>query len=119
MAMDKINSSPLTQPNLLDRFKVGGKGKEGSEQAPGVHTRAQDGPPPADTAEISDTAHQLMDLRATVDIGRLAIQNEPDVRAEQVAMAKKRLEQGYYNSQKVQDEVAGILSNVFTKMDEL
>ncbi len=119
MAMDKINGSPLTQPGILDRFQVNGKGKDESERTLGKNNGTHGGPAPSDTAEISDNAHQLMDLRAAVDVGRLAIQNAPDVREDKIAEARKRLEQGFYNSPVVQDQVAGVLGNVLTKMDEL
>lgn len=119
MAMDRINGSPLTNPSILDRFQVNGKDKEDEKKTQESNSGIHHSPAPADTAEISDTAHQLMDLRATVDIGRLAIQNEPDVRQDRVAEAKIRLEQGYYNSPVVQDKVAGILNDVLTKMDKI
>jgi len=95
MAMDRINGSPLTNPSILDRFQVNGKGKEDAEKTQESNNGTSHMPAPADTADISDTAHQLMDLRATVDVGRLAIQKEPDVREDKVEEAKRRLEQGY------------------------
>ena len=119
MAMDNINGSPLMRPGMLDRFQVGGKDKKESDKSGEVNSTEQSTSLPSDRAEISDTAHKLMDLRAAVDVGRAALANEPDVRDDKVAEAKKRLEQGYYNSQVVQDELAGILGKVLGKMDEL
>ncbi len=117
MSMDKINGSPLMRPELLDRFKVDKKDTEDSEKPSAMNTSNQAAP--ADRAEISDTAHQLMDLRAAVDVGRMSLDNIPDVREDKVAEAKKRLEQGYYNSSVVKDEVAASLASLFGKMDEL
>ena len=118
MSMDKINGSPLHRPGILDRFQVSKKDDEGTENGAKVSdSRAQS--VPADKAEISDTAHQLMDLRAAVDVGRAALAETPDVREERVMEAKKRMEQGYYNSQVVQDKLAGILGNVLNKLDEI
>ncbi len=119
MSMDKINGSPLMRSGLLDRFKVDNKEKEGSEKASSLNTDDRPSVIPADRAEISDTAHQLMDLRAAVDVGRSTLESLPDVREDKVAEAKKRMEQGYYNSQVVKDELAGALAKVFGKMDEL
>lgn len=118
MSMDKINGSPLMRPGLLDRFKVDKKDTEGSSEKPSAMNTSNQAAP-ADHAEISDTAHQLMDLRAAVDVGRVSLESIPDVREDKVAEAKKRLEQGYYNSQVVQDEVASSLATLFGKMDEL
>ncbi len=119
MAMDGIKGSGLTNPSILDRFQVNGKSTDNADKAKGTQDGIHKGTVPADTAEISDTAHQLMDLRATVDIGRVAIANEPEVREEKIAQARQRLEEGYYNSQMVTDKVAGILGNVLNKIDEL
>ncbi len=119
MSMDKINGSPLMRPGLLDRFKVGNKEKEESEKTSNLSTSDRATPAPADHAEISDTAHQLMDLRAAVDVGRASLDALPDVREERVAEVKKRLDQGYYNSQVVQDKLAATLAQVLEKMDEL
>ena len=119
MSMDKINGSPLMRPGLLDRFKVGNKEKNGTETTSAINSDERSGAKPSDRAEISDTAHKLMDLRAAVDAGRASLENIPDVREDRVAEAKKRLEQGYYNSQVVQDKLAGTLVKVLGKIDEL
>ena len=108
------------RPGRLDRFKVDNKEKEESEKSPGVSPgNSTAASAPADRAEISETAHQLMDLRAAVDVGRTALEGIPDVREDKIAQVKKRLEQGYYNSQVVQDELTSTLANVLGKMDEL
>jgi len=119
MSMDKINGSPLMRPGLLDRFKVGNKEEKSTDASPSVSSGDRPATRPADKAEISDTAHQLMDLRAAVDVGRVALEAIPEVREDRVAEAKKRLEQGYYNSQVVQDKLAGNLAKVLGKIDEL
>lgn len=119
MSMDKINGSPLMRPGLLDRFKVDKKENEGADKPSTSNSADSPTTAPADRAEISDTAHQLMDLRAAVDVGRVSLEGVPDVRQDRVAEAKKRLEQGYYNSQVVKDEVAGTLAKVLGKMDEI
>jgi Anti-sigma-28 factor, FlgM len=119
MAMEKINGSPLMRPGVLDRFQVGKKDKDDKAKSGGVNTSNVPDHVPADKAEISDTAHQLMDLRAAVDVGRAALESVADVREDKVAEAKKRVEQGYYNSQVVQDELAETLSKVLGNMDEI
>ena len=116
MSMDKINGSPLMHPGLLDRFKVDNKETEGSEKPSTLNSGDRPAQSPADRAEISDTAHQLVDLRAAVDVGRISLEAIPDVREDKVAEAKKRLEQGYYNSQVVKDEVAGTLPRFWGRL---
>ncbi len=118
MAMDKINGAPLNQPGILDRFQVSDKKKD-SEKAGQLNSSGKSVPTPADRAEISDTAHQLMDLRAAVDVGRAALEGVPEVRDEKIVEVKKRLQQGYYNSQVVQDDLAGILGKVLGNLDNI
>ncbi|MCP4293675.1 MAG: hypothetical protein GY780_17750 [bacterium] len=117
--MDRINGPSLNQAGMLDRFKVDQKNKESVEKSHSDHSHSTAATPPADRAEISDTAHQLMDLRAAVDVGRAAMDREPEVREDKIAQAKMRLEQGFYNSQEVQDIVNGALGKVLEKLDEI
>lgn len=121
MAMDKINGSPLTRAGGLDPFAGTGRSEKDSkaESQPGTAAGPARNFKPADTMEISDAAHRLVDLRAAVDTGRQALEALPDVRTEKVEEARKRLHQGFYNSQAVRDEVAAKLGSVIQKMEEL
>jgi hypothetical protein len=121
MAMDKINGSPLARPGGLEKFlgtarseKDDKADKPGSEAAAGTRSA-----PPADTMEISDAAHRLVDLRQAVETGRKAMDALPDIREDKVEEARKRLAQGYYNSPEVVDKIAGKLGSVFSKIEEI
>lgn len=121
MAMDKINGSPLIRPGGLEQFlgtarseKDGKAGAAGGDRS-GASSEAK----PADTMEISEAAHRLVDLRQAVDTGRNALQALPDVREDKVAEVRERLHQGYYNSQEVRDKVAEKLGSVFSSLDAL
>ena len=121
MGMDKINGSSLNGTSGLDKFlgtarnaadkKAEANAAEGQASAPKAK--------PADTMEISDAAHRLVDLRQAVETGRTAIEALPDIRQDRVEEARKRLHQGYYNSPEVRDKIAEQLGSVFQKMDEL
>lgn len=121
MGMDKINGSSVTGSNGLDKFLgTARSNKEKKAEANGTEgsispARAQ----PADTMEISDTAHRLVDLRLAVETGRNAIDALPDIRMDKVEEARKRMHLGYYNSPEVLDKIAEQLGSVFAKMDEL
>lgn len=117
MAMDKINGSPMPRSGMLDRLKVGNQGSGGESKTQSASKSDSPTGLPGDRAEISDTAHQLMDLRATMEVGRAALASTPDVREERVAEAKKRLEQGFYNSTVVQDKVAAALQKIFSGLE--
>ena len=121
MAMDKINGSPLIRPGGVDKF-LGTARSEKDQNAELEKTENGNGPPkakPADTMEISDAAHQMVDLRRAVDTGRTAIEALPETREDKVAEAKKRIHQGFYNSTEVRDKIADHLGSVLSKMDEL
>lgn len=119
MGMDRINSGlPFVKPQALDKFQIGKKEQANSGHSTGASASEGAATPTTDEAQISETAHQLMDLRAAVDVGRAALEGLPEVREDKLAEVRQRLEQGYYNSPLVQDKVSGILSGVLQKMDE-
>lgn len=66
-----------------------------------------------DKAEISDRAHEILDLRAAVDAGRDVLLSIPEVREDRVAEVRARLAQGFYNSGEVRDKVAGRVADMF------
>lgn len=121
MAMDKINGSPLVRPGGLEKF-LGTARSEKDDKADRTGSEgvaATRNAPPADTMEISEAAHRLVDLRQAVETGRKAMEALPEIREDKVEEARKRLAQGYYNSPEVMDKVATKLGSVFEKIDEL
>jgi len=120
MAMNRIDNSSLIRPGNLDQYKGTAKSdKDGKAPAIDKNLGTTQQLPTTDKAEISDAAHRLVELRKDVDTGRDRIEALPDIREEKVALAKKRLEQGFYNSTQVQGEIAEKLGSVFSKMDEI
>jgi len=120
MALNNINNSPLTRPGNLYQYKGTAKtDKDGKTEAPDPRLSATPPVKTTDKAEISDAAHRLIELRKDVDTGRDSIEALPDIRQDKVDQAKKRLEQGFYNSVEVQGKIAEKLGSVFTKMDEI
>jgi anti-sigma28 factor (negative regulator of flagellin synthesis) len=122
MAMDRINDQNLIRQGLVDKYKGtqrskdAGKGGQGQEAAQNNPTRSVK---PADSVQISEAARKMVDLREAVDTGRTAMENLPEIREDKVAQARQRLEQGFYNSTEVKQEVAGKLSQVIDEMDQL
>ncbi len=121
MGMDKIIGSPLSQPGALDKFQGTGRSekKETSATEQGLGGETPNVANQGDKAEISATAHRLMDLRQAVDTGRTAIAGLPELRENKLAEARERLASGYYQSDEVQEELAAKLDGVFRKMDAL
>ena len=121
--MDRINSQNLVRPGLVDKYKGAQRSDSAqqadTEQATGLEKSNTRPTIPADSADISEAARKMVDLRAAVDTGRMALEELPDVRDEKVALARKRLEQGFYQSAEVQGEVAAKLGNVLKQMDDL
>ena len=121
MGMDKIGSFPSLGRRLLDRFQKtdtdvepgtgkAGETPSGNKPANSLH---------ADRAEISGKAREMIKLRDVVDAGRHAIEETPEVRPDRVAEVKSRLNRGYYQSVRVNDDVADRLEGVFNKIDDL
>lgn len=120
MAMNPINNTPLQRQGAIDAFN----GAQRRDDKNGRNV-GEDGALPAraeraaDKAEISDTAHRLVELRRTLDEGRLAAASEPDVRQDRIEAVRQRLAQGFYNSVEVQAKVAEGVDQVFRSIDEL
>lgn len=62
--------------------------------------------------QISSEARQLLQLKDLMDVGRKALEREPEVREEKVRQVKARLEAGVYQTQGIRDEVAHRLSSI-------
>ena len=120
MAMNNINGSQPYSPSLVDKFAGTPQAQERAGEAVADKDKAtarqlRSG----DKAEISDAARNLMDLRQAIDAGRAAMEALPDIRQDKVDEAKTRLDQGYYNSVEVRDQVAERLQRVIEDMDQL
>ena len=119
MAMNPINNSPHLRQGVIDAFQGTQRRDEAGSRAESGAPRAAGTESLADKAEISATAHRLVDLRRTLEVGRAAAAQEPDVRRERVDEVRERLAQGYYNSVEVLAKVAGGVDKVIRGIDEL
>ena len=116
MTMNKINASALTQSQLLEQYSRTRENKSssfaGSQNISGLPTPAATQPAKGDHAEISETAHKLVDMREALDVGRAAVGSEPEARADRIALARERIDSGFYQSAEVRDRVAGKLESL-------
>lgn len=121
MSMERINGSPVLQQGILDSARQKDKVETNSKQDAQNADIASTGVAPAsgDTAQISDTAHRLMELRSAVDVGRASMAALPEVREDKIAQARERLQSGFYNSAEVRDKIANGVDAVFRGMDKL
>jgi hypothetical protein len=119
MAMSKLGGSPFVQPHQLDKYTRAGQQSRAPQrqqpQQPGTEPVER----PQDQALISDKAKKLIELRATVEAGREAIAQAPDLRTDKVATVQDRLARGFYHSLEVHREVAGRVGAVIDKIDSL
>jgi hypothetical protein len=119
MAMIKLSGSQFVQPHHLDKYTRADKQSHvpnRQQPAPaesGSTERAQD------QAMISDKAKKFIELRATLQAGREALTQVPELRSDRVASAKERLARGFYNSLDVHRHVAGRVGAVIDKIDSL
>lgn len=120
MTLNRIDHSNLISQAGLERFKEAqrrdGTGQKNNEPTPAAGAVRSDR---QDTAEISDTARRLMEIRQALDSGREAVETLPDLRDRKVAEAKARLVKGYYHSAEVTNDVAEKLNRTFDAIDEL
>ncbi len=123
MAMDRIQGPNLTRQGALKGFRNTQQTDNqhlGGDTAPaGAPSDGGKAAPTRDQAVISQAGRQLVDLRQAVDTGRAALEALPDVRQQKVDQARKRLDQGFYQSPAVREEVAGKLSGVLAALDKL
>jgi hypothetical protein len=110
MTMNKIDTSGMTQSNLVDGYHQVQPNKDRPGSKEFSQHRAQ--PSFSDHAQISDDARRLVDLRQAVDVGRAAVERASEVRDERVAQVRERLESGFYQSTEVRERVAERISGL-------
>ncbi len=123
--MDKITGSPILHQGLLEsnRQREQIETDKTRETRLGVvddDKKAKSlAPASGDTAQISATAHRLMALRQAVEAGRTALAMMPETRAEKVAQARERLENGFYDSDSVREKTAAGVEETLRGLDKL
>ncbi|MFN2372008.1 MAG: flagellar biosynthesis anti-sigma factor FlgM [Candidatus Krumholzibacteriia bacterium] len=118
--MNPITTSLHLRQGVIDAFQGTQRRDETArEEAAAAAARGAGTEPVRDRAEISATAHRLVELRRTLDQGLAAAGAEPDIRQDKVAAARERLAQGFYNAVEVRDTVAGGVARVIAGIEEL
>ena len=114
MSVNKLDNNVMNQAHLVDSYARTRPSRGDGVASPkdtGNHLPAPAGGS-ADTADISENAVKMAELRQMVDAGRAAMDAEPEVRADRVALAKERLASGFYQSAEVRDKVAARISGM-------
>ncbi len=121
MAMDKINGEPILRQGALESSRHSDRLDAAKKKAAEAAEDALGGPAAnfGDTAQISDAAHRMMDLRRAVDVGRAAFSTLPATREEKLALARERLKSGFYDSSDVREKIATGVDQVFQGLEEL
>jgi hypothetical protein len=118
MTMPKIDTTSFLPSRQAEAYA---KGKRPGPPSTAATEGSPVGPqaPRGDRAEISTSAHDLVDLRTAVDAGRSALADLPDTRADRVAKARERVASGHYQSAEVRLKTAERLQSALTNLDAL
>jgi hypothetical protein len=118
MDMPKIDTTSFLPSRQAEAYAKGKRpGNPSTAATEGSPVAPQ--PPRGDRAEISAVARDLVDLRAAVDAGRSALEDEPDVRASRIAKARERIAEGHYQSAEVRSQTAQKLGSVMEGLETL
>jgi flagellar biosynthesis anti-sigma factor FlgM len=121
MAMNNIGRPSFVQPGALEQFRKQ-EATPTRDQASGADSKGSQigqGQQAQDRAEISSHARRLEDLRRTMDQGRQALAEVPDVRQERVEEVRNRLASGHYQKAEVRQDTAQRLGAVLRRLDAL
>jgi len=119
MTMHEIDAASLSRAQQLEQYGKPRPPRADNQASPKDTSNHQAPPPVADQAEISPAARRLEDLKSAVDAGRAQLAREPEVREDRVALARERLQSGFYQSSVVRERVADGLMRVMFGNDIL
>jgi len=125
MGANKIERPLITDPRLLARFQQTQRAEADadvrkSEQAKSESSKSGDaGRLAGEKLEISPSARKVAEMRTLVEAGRSRLEAEPEVRADRVAAAKRRLEAGVYSTDEARQRTAEQLSPVLRDLSRL
>ncbi|MDO9172636.1 MAG: flagellar biosynthesis anti-sigma factor FlgM [bacterium] len=120
MGANKIERPLVSDPRILARFQQTQRGEADAEARKLAEAKAGDVRHSAgEKLEISSSAHKVADMRSLVEAGRSRIEAEPEVRADRVAEAKRRLEAGVYTTAEARQRTAEQLSPVLQDLSRL
>lgn len=114
MTLNRISSDALTRSNLIEQYRQTPEHRRaGRLDQAGFGSESEANPAVADQADISPQAHKQQALQRLLEVGQAAAGREPDVRASKLAQVRMRLDEGFYESAEVRDQVAGRLRDLF------
>ena len=120
MGANKIERPLVSDPRILARFQQTQRGDADAEARKLVEAKTGDVRHAAgEKLEISSSARKVADMRSLVEAGRTRIEAEPEVRADRVAAAKRRLEAGVYTTVEARQRTAEQLSPVLQDLSRL
>lgn len=120
MGANKIERPLVTDPRILARFQQTQRGEADAEARKLAEAKTGDvRRPTGEKLEISSSAHRVADMRSLVEAGRTRIEAEPEVRADRVAAARRRLEAGVYTTAEARQRTAEQLSPVLQDLSRL
>lgn len=120
MGANKIERPLVTDPRILARFQQTQRGEADAEARKLAEAKTGDvRRPTGEKLEISSSAHRVADMRSLVEAGRTRIEAEPEVRADRVAVARRRLEAGVYTTAEARQRTAEQLSPVLQDLSRL
>ena len=117
MTMPKIDTTSFAPPRQATAYAKSRAGQPSTAATEGAQPTLP--VPSGDRAEISASARDLVDLRTAVDAGRSTLAQEPDVRADRVAAARRKLAEGHFQSAEVRLKTAARLQGVLEELDRL
>jgi hypothetical protein len=119
MPVNRVDASELARAHQVERYGKAREGRGASQASPKDTSAHQPQIPVGDQAQISDKARALLDLRAALDVGRAAVDQEPQLREDRLQTVRERVSSGFYQSTAVREKVAGGLLNVMFGNDIL
>ena len=120
MGANKIERQLISDPRVLARFQQTQRSEADAqarkaEEAKSGETRHLSG----EKLEISVSARNVADLRTLVEAGRRRLDAEPEVRADRVDAARRRLEAGVYATAEARHRTAEQVAPVLRALSRL
>jgi hypothetical protein len=120
MGANRIERQLISDPRVLARFQQTQRSEADAEARKLEEAKTGDTRKPAgEKLDISSAAHRVADMRTLVEAGRTRIAAEPDVRADRVDAARRRLEAGVYATAEARQRTADQLAPVLRDLSHL
>lgn len=117
MSLNKIPPSAANQSQLIEHYQKAQEQRRNSRTEPGQSGQGQERVPGGDQAEISSQAYKTAALNRLLAAGRQALGPEPEVRHERLDEVRQRLDEGFYDSAAVREQVAARIGKIILASD--